>query len=267
MVLIEINENDAYLIKIYLIEYSKKQDASNPFIVTYIENLNRVINLSTETFIDCLSVTALSNYLILCVPSNLLYVDLKKKELICTVDINPKIKIHKNHSVDFTNDLIALSNSSQLFYFIFDETSNTINTITNIDLKISEFNIMQHLAAVYDSTNSSLFVIDLDQVKLQKSISSKSAKLKVNINNLEYFSISPDCKYIATVENSKQLSLYRLKDSSKCASGLLYSRINTMIIGEKYISMAMRDRRVFSYLILDPLDVNHENRLKALPSR
>ena len=72
---------------------------------------------------------------------------------------------------------------------------------------------------------------------------------------------------MALVENEKNLNLYRLKDFSKCASVVLYSRISSIVVSEKFVSMAMSDRRILSYLIVDPHETEHLNRIKELPSR
>ncbi len=68
-------------------------------------------------------------------------------------------------------------------------------------------------------------------------------------------------------EDTKILTLYRLIDSTKLSSILLYSSINAMVITECFISMSMKDRRILSYLIVDPNEKEHKKRIENLPSR
>lgn len=124
---------------------------------------------------------------------------------------------------------------------------------------------MQHLMAFLCKNTDEILVFDLKQLKQIKSFNFPLCKIRVK--NAKYFSLSPDCNYLALYETPKFLSLYRLKDSSRCAHVLLYSEINCMIITERFVSLAMKDKRVLSYLIVDPLVSDHEKRVAELPSR
>ena len=159
-----------------------------------------------------------------------------------------------------TYDFIGLSNAGQLFYI----DCNLMKVFTNKETTVSKIEIMKNLMAVL--VMNKLAVCNLDQIKKDKNFPEKPL-FYIKVNNLEQFSISPDCNYIGLFEHPKHLSLYRLKDSSKLAQVSLYTQINALIINEKFVTMAMRDRRVLSYLIVDPLESDHFNRIKELPSR
>jgi hypothetical protein len=184
--------------------------------------------------------------------------------MVCTINIEKHKKFDKIYPIRNTNDYIALTNTSEIVYIEHDVTNNTIDTFINNGVITSKTELVKNILAVYNS-NKQLLVFNLQEVKLKHSF--QTPFLELNVTSLKYFSISPDCHYLSLFEQPKFLSLYRLIDCSKCASILLYSEIDAMIITEKFVSLAMTNRRILSYLIVDPLEENHEKRVEELPSR
>ena len=63
------------------------------------------------------------------------------------------------------------------------------------------------------------------------------------------------------------LSLYRLRDQEEIACVPLFSDVNCIIASDTFISLALKEKRVISYLIIDPVEPEHKNRIKTLASR
>ena len=84
---------------------------------------------------------------------------------------------------------------------------------------------------------------------------------------LKFACISDDCEYLATFEEKKILSIFRFKNGKRIAHVPLYNEINSIIMSNYYVVMAMQDKRILSYLLVDPLISDHANRIFELESR
>ncbi len=249
-----------------MIEYNEKKQ----FNVLSIDNLKEILENYEfdEQFLSCLAVSSLDNYLILSNEIQVFIINIKTKQLLCVSNvITPKsledFKLNKIYPIENTNDYIGLSNSFQVFYIEHNQPGNTINVFAKNDLsKGFKIEIMKNLIVVLESDKLSVY--NLNDIKINKSL---LAQFEIRVGNVEHFSLSDDCNYLAIFEMPKSLSLYRLKDYCKCAQVALYCGINSMIINDKFVSLAMKDRRIISFLIVDPLEIDHINRIKELPSR
>ena len=61
--------------------------------------------------------------------------------------------------------------------------------------------------------------------------------------------------------------MYLTKDAKRLAQLPLYSEANSICIADEFVSLAMKDRKVLSYLIADPFIPEHNKRIKLFPSR
>ncbi len=261
IIIIEIIEDGVNVIKFHLVEYDKERQG-DPFIVSEIDNICENLKLDKETSISC---SAISNKnLIINVGKHLHVINIEEKRVVWSHET--QYQLDRVDSIENTNDFFGLMMSSQLVYIKFMNDKNEFNLISNNTWKASKIEIMNNFAAFYNQETHNLVVYNIDQIKSSEFLP-KNPLFQLNIPNLEFISFSVDSKYMALVENEKHLSLYRLNDFSKCASVLLYSRINSIIISEKYVSMAMSDRRILSYLIVDPHQPEHLKRIKELPNR
>ena len=256
--------NDKSKMKLNIIECKENESAAK-FSVTMIDNLNEIFSI-TETFFDAYTVSDLSKYIILASGTQLFLIDVKTKKLI-----SKKKCVTKNFktfskicSIQNTNDFIALTNSSQIVYIQHNEQEKTVDTIIQNALVAKQIEIVKQVLVVYNGA-SQLLVYNLNNCNFKALDESPSQQIIVN--NLKHFTISPECNYMAFYEAPKYLSLYRLKDCSKCAYVELYSAINAIILTEKYVSLAMKNRRILSYLIVDPFNEEHQKRIKELRSR
>ena len=258
LLITELIENQS--IVFHLIETTINEN----FNVSLIENFNDLSHF--DNIYSCIS--SLSNYLILSNGIKVFIINLFEKKLKLSTEImesKSTNKIEKLYSITNTDDFFCLTNNSHLLYIQYDEKINQTTVFAKSDLKVSKIEIMKNILVISDLDNQ-LIIFNLDDIRANKMLP-KEPLLKIMVNNLEYFSISKDANYIAILEKPKSLSLYRVKDASKCAQVELYSRINGLIIDEKFVILAMKDRRILSYLIVDPLVVEHRLRIKELPSR
>ena len=264
LLVIEIFENDNHSISVNLIEHLKDEKADN-FRVTLIDKFNEIICLNSFEEIRS-SITSFSHFLIISTSNKVFFINIYKKEMVSSTEISStKSKINIIYSINQTDDFIALNDDHQIFYFQFDENKNKISVTTRDDFKALKLEILNDIVAVQEKSKKEIIVYKLNQMKHDKV--SKEPIFRLKVDNLEHFCISQDGSYIALFENPKVLSLYRLKDSSKCGQIEVYSRINCMIISDKFVNLAMKDRRILSYLIVDPLENDHLSRIKELPSR
>jgi hypothetical protein len=86
-------------------------------------------------------------------------------------------------------------------------------------------------------------------------------------DSLQFACLSDDCEYISTIEAPKVLSLFRLSDGKRIVHVPLYNEINSILMSDHYVVMGMQDKRILSYLLVDPLRPDHENRVASLDSR
>jgi hypothetical protein len=86
-------------------------------------------------------------------------------------------------------------------------------------------------------------------------------------NKLQFACISDDCEYLATFEESRILSVFRLSNSKRIAHVPIYNEINSILMSDHFVVMCMQDKRILSYLLVDPLKPEHSNRISQLDSR
>ena len=252
---------------IHLIEFIIEDKNVIKFKTSLISNLNEILKSKKFDNFD-VSVSCLNSYLLVSNGINISILNAIEKKLLCTTDIQHQyfssFKLKATYPINNTNDFIGLGNNSQLFYIQYNEKSKKLLLFSKTDLKVSKIEIMKNTIAILISDE--LKIYNLSELILNKEFPREPLSL-LKVSGLEYFSISNDANYISLFENPKLLSLYRLKDSKKCAQIKLYNNINDLIVSEKFVSLAMKDRRVLSYLIVDPLQIDHSSRINELPSR
>ena len=84
---------------------------------------------------------------------------------------------------------------------------------------------------------------------------------------MKFACTSDDCNYIATFEERKFLSIFRLIDGRIIANVSIYNEINSIQMSHYFVVLGMQDRRILSHLLVDPLIKEHEKRILELDSR
>ena len=250
------------MIKFHLIEYLKGK-SGDPFNVTKIDNLK--LPEINRKLITCFATSTINNHMAIVFSNTICIIDLDKKELIWSHNIG--FPIDKIYSIENTNEFFGLCNSiSQLVYMKYNESTKAFDIVTKKTWKALKIELMKNFVAFHIAETQLLVIYNIDQIR-SASLVAKDPIFQLKVENFESITFSPDCNYMALLENQTQLSLFRLKDFSKCASVILYSRANAITLSDKFVSIAMVDRRVLSYLIVDPREDTHKIRVDDLPSR
>ena len=245
--------------KLHIIEHKRNGDKEEKFSVLLIDNLNEIFKIN-ETFFDSYGISSLNNFIVLAHDQQLLLLDIKTKKLICqTIAKNDKnVKFLKIVCIKNTDNFIALTDDHQIYYLEYNKDQNMLITNIQKDLKATMIEIVKYFMVIYDGASK------LSIYSLEKNVTRLS---EIRVKNLKFFKLSPESNYLAVYETPKCLSLYRLKDFIKCAQITLYCEITTMVVSEKYVSLGMKNKRLLSYLIVDPLEHSHKTRISELPSR
>jgi hypothetical protein len=171
------------------------------------------------------------------------------------------------YQISKTNDFIAINRLKQVVYL-----SLTNNDNFNIDEKIlitktetpfDKIGLLRHILFIYSASNNEISVYNLNSKDKFNLIFQFSFSQTI----LKFACISDDCEYLATFEEKKILSIFRLKNGKRIAHVPLYNEINSIIMSNYYVVMAMQDKRILSYLLVDPLKSDHSKRISELESR
>ena len=170
------------------------------------------------------------------------------------------------YAVHNTNDLISLNSSNQIVYISFDKSTNKIQLITStrLELQFKRLHLFKHCLCAYSDRTNELFVYNMNG---KESFKSPVFTKQFNENNLQLACFSSDCDYLATIETPKLLSVFRLKDGKRIAHVPLYSDVYCISMSDHYVVIGMQDKRIISYLLVDPQRPDHKGRIECLDSR
>ena len=171
--------------------------------------------------------------------------------------INGKKKLF--HQIEETNDFIGINKLKQIVNLSISNDLKTINEKILIE-NYGGFKIGLFKKNLFFESNNEIKVYNLKN----HSIIFSHSFLQ---NKLLFACISDDCEYLATFEESKLLSIFRLSDSKRIAKIPIYNEINSILMSDHYVVMCMQDKRILSYLLVDPLKPEHSNRIRQLDSR
>ena len=239
-----------------------------------IDNLNELlpnqIKLSTiDNSINFVDLTHKDKLLIL----------YHKNELICIDSTMSTIQSHKIYENDYFKKSISLMNGKKKLFYKIEETNdfigiNKLKQIVHLNIS-SDFKIINEKILIenYDSLRLGLFknILFFDSNNEIKVYNLNSKSIVFNHlftnNKLQFACISDDCEYLATFEESRILSVFRLSNSKRIAHVSIYNEINSILMSDHFVAMCMQDKRILSYLLVDPLKPEHSNRISQLDSR
>jgi hypothetical protein len=175
------------------------------------------------------------------------------------------------YQVENTNDLIALNNLKQLVYikYLNNERVRKIQIIVNSKLEssIDKIGLFKHVLLAYSSHKNELYAYSLKTEIENEIFNNQILKRFFSENKLNFACTSDDCNYIATFEECKFLSISRLSNGKIIANVPIYNEINSIQMSHYFVVLGMQDRRILSYLLVDPLIKEHEKRITELESR
>ena len=171
--------------------------------------------------------------------------------------INGKNKLF--YQIEETNDFVGINKLKQIIHLNISKDFKMINEKILIE-NFEGYKIGLFKNILFFDSNNEIKVYNLNN----NSIVFNNSFIK---NKLQFACISDDCEYLATFEESRLLSLFRLSNSKRIAQVPIYSEINSILMSDHYLVMCMQDKRILSYLIVDPDKPEHSNRMNELDSR
>lgn len=282
----ELNQNTSILI--YEINFNEKQIEST----LLLESTNR-INLPFFSSLNLFSdennsnLTNRSNLFVICLDSQLLFIDLKNKNILVQQSINnangsslkyflsptnlilTQINNLKNVSSNSDN-LVGLGNLNNLIFINFDIIRNKVTLFDSNEYgkrSFVSFRVNESKLIAYDKLRSMIVGYNLnDTIDLFKHY-----KFQINTNSdsiLDAYGLSSDSNYFYINEYQRILKLYRWNDFKKISEIKLYSKASNVFCTSEYVCMSMQDRKLISYLISDPFESNNfRDKIAHLESR
>ena len=84
---------------------------------------------------------------------------------------------------------------------------------------------------------------------------------------LDLYGLSLNSKYFYIIENKKFLKLFRTSDFKNIGEMVLYYFCDLAICSNDYLSISLQDKKVISFLIVDPKAPDNLKKIKQLKSR
>ena len=169
------------------------------------------------------------------------------------------------HEIEGTDDVIALNDKNQFVYVSLDKDLLKVQAVES-NKRFTKFRIQKKLLVAFDELDNYLNGFDLGQTQ-EECFRTPLFLISVNDENLQHFCISSNSQYLCTIQNMKIVSMYQTKDAKRIAHLPLYSEANSMCVSDDFVSLAMKDRKVLSYFIADPLRPEQKKRIKLFKSR
>jgi hypothetical protein len=269
-----IEENNPIKIKKFIL--NKKE---NKWKDESISNLNKCLNnniklstINNNESIKYADISSKDKLLILLYNSELFFIDINNNISMGTLKarkmfesdyfiksfnlINGKKKLF--YQIEETNSFIGISKLKKIVSLSISDDFKNVNENIIVDIyEGSQIGLFKNI--LYFESNNEIKVYNL---KNNSTIFSHSSQ-----NKLLFACISDDCEYLAIFEESKILSLFRLSNSKKIAYLPIYNEINSILMSDHFVVMCMQDKRILSYLLVDPIKPDHSKRISQLDSR
>lgn len=243
--------------------------------------------LTTPDLFKTICITNKNNILVVSLDCEVVFTDLNSKSILAQHDIN-----HQNNAKTLkyfltptnlalnkltnlmnasneSDDLVALGNLNNLVFISYDYLKNKIKLYDSYDTSTSHYEsfvITQNYLVAYDKLNEQLNGFCLNNVNANP-FKVQSLTISISGSILETYGLSSDCKYVYLVVNRNILKFYRWSDNNKIAETKLYNKPTHIACTDEYMALAMQDRKIISFLIVDPLVPNSSEKIKKLDSR
>lgn len=170
--------------------------------------------------------------------------------------------------------IVARDSLTRLLLIQYNSQSRklAINVI-NYDSKpvsVDSFKVNKNLLIVHSKQDSQILVCSTNSLVKANKIDEIVFDIKLNKENpVLIFGLSLNNQYAYLVENRKILRFFNIKSKKEITgSGMpLYGEPRKILCTNDYVSIAMQDDRVISFLISEPERSDNLARLQDLPSR
>jgi hypothetical protein len=241
----------------------------------------------SKSKLEICDLTNKNQYLVLFMLSHLILVDIRNKnQIICDkslIDQRQSMEfflspVYLNSNVFLTikqiqksDNMIALNSLNNIVLIKYDHKLEQITTFRSPSLFYFEsFVIESNLLITLDKSSSSIMGYDLNDLSFSnESFNEFTFSIKVNNQfKIKHYGITPNCEYFYLIEKVKTLKLYRWSNEPQLIGKvILYCEVDAIISSNNYITMAMKDMRILSFLIGDPLNSEWREKVKKLESR
>ena len=122
--------------------------------------------------------------------------------------------------------------------------------------------------ATFASAGSTLVLVNKGQISSLTDLNGTWQHYPFAVED-NMFKVTEDGKYVICVEHSRTLKLLRVADGSELASFCFLVQITTLNLTNDgwFVVLGGADGRMYSYVIADPDDKSHDDRISGLPSR
>jgi len=217
-------------------------------------NLNNYFKKNSSDDIIDFSLTKTSNFLFIVFNNKIYCLSLTPFVIKFNIDISSINQIKNLEIIPIGNsdNVILFVNKRTLYRIIYSKVSNSVEYFE------TELNNCRELFV----ENDLLLVIQEDISIFKLTIKEMQLIFKIN-GNTQFIQIAPDCHYLALF-NEKTLKLFRIKDKELIAEIPILFSVSSMNINNKYVSLGIEGNRVISYIIVDPLNEKHNDRISEL---
>lgn len=229
-----------------------------------------IYTFDNENLLENATVTSVNshNYLSIYFGSILTYIDLYSNEIVFKIDFSERIlnvefflsptnlfsnKLRNLISMENTHNLIALNNLNDLILIKLEKGKSYKIIKSSLrnksEMKFESFKINKMQLIAFCKTNSKLYGFDLEQVLTQNSF--EKFKFQIQVINLSSYGFSIDSCHFYTIENKKNLKFYEYSGAKKTDEIALYYEPQLIACSRDFLTIAIKDKRVISYLIMD----------------
>jgi hypothetical protein len=182
--------------------------------------------------------------------------DLNNKEYFLSPTNLITSKLDSIESIFNTHNFIALNNLKNLILVRFYSRTSLKTFQSSSNIKFETFKLNQNYLVAYNLNESKLFVYSIKKLLETNSFDKFEFELELRNHSLFQFG-SNDQLFV--IESKKILKLYDLSKNKLLGEMPLYSESNLIACSDDFAMLAMKDKRLISYLICD-LNLEESNR-------
>ena len=275
-------------IQVYKINLNQRQKSSQDLPL----EPNGRIDFSQFVFspldlFQTISLTNKNNILTVCLNNEIIFADLNSKSILMQLSIDSQnnaktlkyfltptnLALSKFNNImnasNESDDLIALGNLDNLVFINYDYSKNKVRFHDSNAVNTNQyesFAIIHNTLIAYNKLDNQLNGFYLKDANTNP-FKEQCFTISLNESTMESYGLSSDCKYVYLVIDRNTLQFYRWSDNNIIAETKVYSKPTSIACTDEYLALAMQDRKIISFLIVDPLVPNSNDKIKKLESR
>jgi hypothetical protein len=243
--------------------------------------------LSSSDLLQTVTVTNKNSILVVSLNNEILFADLNSKNILLQFNIDHQnntntlkyfltptnLAFNKLNNImnasNGSDDLIGLGNLNNLVFINYEYSKNKVKMYDSNEVNTNQyesFAIINETLIAYNKLDGQLNGFLLKDVNTNP-FKELCFTIAINESVMVTYGLSSDCKYVYLVVDRNTLQFYRWSDNNKIAETKIYNKPTSVACSDEYLALAMQDRRIISFLIVDPLVPNSNDKIKRLESR